>query len=1061
MRNDAVLIDVGISTCRVSLMQRSGGERPRFAHNFEFLTEKFDGVAAVLNHYRALIGLDKLPPAIGVAVGGPVRGRTTYSNGVWTLSEGELSKQFGFEQSFVVNDVAALAAALPWMGSKDLIQIAPGPGQAHGIDKGRYAVIYANHGLCAAALTYTKHGYEVIDTEIGHTAFAPSTPLEAEILKYLTKVFGRVSNEKLISSPGLVNIHRAICEIQNLPYTIMSPLEVLLYARTNADPACRQALDVMIGALGAFAGDVSLSLCSEGGVYIASDAMLEASCDHQRKLFRSSFEDKGQFRAFVSAIPTFTIANSSARLIGLSRLADEMIRNCETEKFTTVSLIKAYNEAMDAIDQTIIIVGPDLKIVSVTGTGWGDAEILSDILAPGADFTDTIEKLDAMGLLGLTQDGKNAANLVAKLRNGEYFIIERRLFGGRVSEMRAKPREEGGFVIVDRDVTELRRRTADLENLARDLRATTSLAETASRAKSQFLANMSHEIRTPLNGVLGMADILSRTSLAPEQKEMLNTVVTSGNSLLTVINDVLDFSKIEAGKMRLIVGPFNLRTTIEDTVAALAPPAEAKRLELVVRLDPQMCENVLGDEGRVRQILTNVIGNAIKFTDQGHVLVDARSEAVGDEARISVTITDTGCGIPQDKLEGVFGMFEQVDGSASRHHDGTGLGLAITRRLVGLMDGSIGVESKLGEGTSFHMDFVLGRNLESAPEADVLAEDLSGREILLVDDKPINRQILEEQARSWGMVPTSVCDGEEALEILAKSPTGRFSVAILDYQMPGMNGVELAQTIRRDRSAPPLLLLSSVGLLGDLDKNLSANFAAILVKPARTALLAQKVRAIVGRRLHAPGATIIPLEQPKAAAQEPEPQTQIEVEPAAIAESETPAPVVMQMPQAQPVPQAQPERQTQPETARAEDAPAASLQPQEPPAERATGKQSILVAEDNAVNRKVIEAMLENGGYDIHFAFDGEQAVDAYRKLLPDIVLMDVSMPKLDGMGATAEIRKLEVGLGRRATVIGLTAHAMPEDRQVCLDAGMDEYLAKPINRNALTRVLGGIRKSA
>ena len=1034
MRNDAVLIDVGMNVCRVSLMQRSGEERPRFAHNFEFATEKFDGIVAVLEHYRDMIGLKQMPPAVGVAFGGPVRGRTSFYNGIWTLSEGDLKKNFGFEQSFIVNDVAALAAALPWMGSKDMQQIAPSASQLqHGIGEGRYAVIYTNHGLCAAALTFTKHGYEVIDTEIGHTAFAPSTPLEAEILKYLSRIFGRVSNERMISNPGLVNIHRGICEVQNLPYTVMSPLEILLYARTNADPACRQALDVMLGALGAFAGDVALSLCSEGGVYLASDAMLEAVTDHQKKTFRDSFEDKGSFTKFVGAIPTFAITNSSARLVGLSWLADNMIKTREANKFTAVGLTQAYTEAMDAIDQTIIIVGPELKIVSVTGTGWGDASILGDILAPGADFPAALEQLDSMGLLGLAPEGDDVASLAAKLRSGENFIIERRLFGGLVTEMRGKPRDEGGFVIVDCDVTELRRRTADLENLARDLRATTSLAESASRAKSQFLANMSHEIRTPLNGVLGMADILSRTPLAPEQKEMLDTVVTSGNSLLTVINDVLDFSKIEAGKMRLIVSPFNLRTTIEDTVAALAPPAEAKKLELIVRLDPHMSQDVLGDEGRVRQILTNVIGNAIKFTDQGHVLVDAKADGIGDDTKVAVTITDTGCGIPADKLEGVFGMFEQVDGSASRHHDGTGLGLAITRRLLALMSGSIGVESELGVGTSFHMEFTLGRNHDSAADPETLAEDLTGHEILLVDDKPINRQILEEQSRSWGMVPTSVSNGTEALDMLAKSPAGRFSVAILDYQMPGMNGVELAQTIRRDRAAPPLLLLSSVGLLGDLDKSQSSNFAAILVKPARTALLAQKVRAIVGQRgVAAPvpetSATIIPLEQPKArheaAKTEPKPEAKAEPKPVAMVEEP---------------------QMTESET------------PTAPP----SGKQTILVAEDNAVNRKVIEAMLENGGYDIHFAFDGEQAVDAYRKLLPDIVLMDVSMPKLDGMGATVKIRELESVLGRRATVIGLTAHAMPEDRQVCLNAGMDEYLAKPINRNALTRVLGDIQKSA
>ncbi|HSS14816.1 MAG TPA: glucokinase, partial [Rhizomicrobium sp.] len=266
--NDAILIDVGQGQCRLSLMQRSRGERPRFAHNFEFDNSQFGGVGDVLEHYRKLLGMEKLPPMLGVSFGGPVRGRTTFSNGTWTLSLTDLKRQFGFDKAFVINDVAALAAALPWLGAKDLSRFGEREGQiAPVIADGRYAVIYANRGLCAAALTHTRHGYEVVDTEAGHTAFAPSTPLEVEILRHLRKTYGRVSNERLICEPGLVNIHRAVCEIHDLPHSEMTPLEILLYARTNTDAACTKTLDVFFSALGAFAGDVALSLCAEGGVY--------------------------------------------------------------------------------------------------------------------------------------------------------------------------------------------------------------------------------------------------------------------------------------------------------------------------------------------------------------------------------------------------------------------------------------------------------------------------------------------------------------------------------------------------------------------------------------------------------------------------------------------------------------------------------------------------------------------------------------------------------------------------------------------------------------------------
>ncbi len=1028
MGNDAVLIDAGIDDCRVTIMQRSRDGRPHYAHNFEISNAGFDGIAGVLDHFRTVIGETRLPPVVAIAFGGPVRGRrNTFSNGLWTFSEQDLKARFGFETVVLVNDVAALAAALPWLGRRDLAPICgDGAAQAHNIGTGRYAMVYANLGLGVGALTHTEHGYKVIDTEGGHAAFAPVTPLHSRILSCLQKDFGRVSCERLISHAGLANLHRAICEINDWPHSTMTPLEIVLYGRTNADPACRETLAIYYDVLGAFCGDVALNLCTEGGVYLASDIVLETGDDIQKSAFRTRFEDKGHFSNWVGAIPTFLVTNRSARLVGLARLVDEAIATRDNNAMPASVVAQAFSDAMETVDQTVVIVDDQLKIVSVSGARWSGSPMLDEMLAPGADFPGTIAKLDELGLLGLSRGGDDTAELIAKLKRGERFSADCQLFGGRVSQLQATPRETGGYVIVSSDVTELRRRTKDLEDLARNLRKASSLAEAASRSKSQFLANMSHEIRTPLNGVLGMAEILSFTPLTAEQKDMLNTVTVSGNLLLAVINDVLDFSKIEAGKVRLAVEPFGLRSTIENAVAALAPQADLKGLELIVRLDPALDENVLGDQGRVVQILNNVVGNAIKFTDRGHVLVDLTAERAGERTLVAMTVSDTGCGIPKDKLERVFEMFEQVDGSASRHHDGTGLGLAITRRLLGLMNGQIGVESTLGSGTTFRMRFELALDpaISQAPAA--AAGSISGREILIVDDNPINRQILEELARSWDMVPVSAADGPSALALLSESPVDRFAVGILDYQMPGMHGIQLARQIRTipAQAALPLILLSSVGQIGDLDKSDAQYFGSVLTKPARTAQLESAVRALTRESRSEPAASNhLPASEPD---REP---IAGDAQQAGTADATT----------------------AQPETSfsAADDSDVKDVAGEGGPA-----KVRILVADDNAINRRVIAAMLANGGFDVHFAADGDEAVEAYRKLTPDIVFMDVSMPKLDGYGATAQIRKIEERHGGHAVVIGLTAHAMADDRQICLAAGMDEYLAKPLTHVALTQML-------
>jgi glucokinase len=994
---DAILIDIGLEHCRVSLVQRGRDGKPCYAHNSEFAVADFADLPAMLERYRLATGLVTLPAVAGIAFGGPVRGQQgIYSNTVWTFSEAELAERFGFAQIVPVNDVAALAASLPWLGPKDLSPVGGGVATSH-VGAGRYAVIFAGQGLGVAALTHSHDVYDLIDTEAGHATFAPASAYDVKVLERLARMFGRVSFERVLSTPGLVNIYRAICEIEGLPVAPMTPLEILLYARTNADPACRRALDFFYAALGTFAGDVALNLCAEGGIYLVGDVIAETDDALQHSDFRKRFCDKGRFAEFVGGIPTFAINNRSARLIGLSRLVSEAITAREAGSLTATGMSEVFSETMEILNQTVVVAAPDLTVVSIAGQDWGAAA--EDVLSVGTNLADALHTIEARGLLGLDPDFGGVDLLLARMRRGESFCVDRHLFGGRVAELGVSPRGGGGYVIVSRDVTELRKRTKDLEDLARNLRAASSRAEGASRAKSQFLANMSHEIRTPLNGVLGMAEILSRTPLASDQQQMIDTVIASGTHLLAVINDILDFSKIEAGKMRLSRAPFDLRTAIEDALALLAPQAEAKGLELALRVAPKLHAAVAGDEGRIRQILNNVVGNAIKFTETGHVLVEVDNTLHDGRLRVAVAVSDTGCGIPKDKLGQVFEMFEQVDGSASRRHDGSGLGLAITCRLLELMDGTISVESEMNAGTTFRMTFLVDPSQEVAAAPVSETFDLSGREILIVDDKAVNRWILEEQARGWGMTPTSVCDAGAALDLVAAERSGRFALAILDYHMPGMNGLDLAKAMKADPawSALPLLLLTSVVHLSDLSDDESELFAAVLVKPARTVQLEAQVRAILSK-----GA--VPVMQPRA-----------------------PAPVA-----------------------------AAPCLPAGPRDVRSS-KITVLVAEDNSINRKVIEAMLANDGYDLVFAPDGEAAVAQFKQAPPDVVLMDVSMPKLDGYGATAAIRKLEQGQARHVPIVGLTAHAMPEARQACLDAGMDEYLAKPLHQDTLRALVARV----
>ncbi|AIC28494.1 sensor histidine kinase/response regulator hybrid protein [Rhizobium etli bv. mimosae str. IE4771] len=550
------------------------------------------------------------------------------------------------------------------------------------------------------------------------------------------------------------------------------------------------------------------------------------------------------------------------------------------------------------------------------------------------------------------------------------------------------------WVALFTDVTELKSRE-------RELRELLSRAEAADRAKSEFLANMSHEIRTPMNGVLGMAELLAKTNLDTRQKTFIDIIVKSGNALLTIINDILDFSKIDAGQMTLRKAAFDITEAVEDVATLLSSHAAEKNIELLVRAAPDLPAAVIGDAGRFRQIVTNLVGNAVKFTERGHVFVDVGFEAAaGGEIMASIRIEDTGIGIPAEKLETVFDKFSQVDASSTRRHEGTGLGLAITAGLVDLFGGYINVDSEWGKGSVFTVNLpfaVAAARLEPKP----LPINVQGARILVVDDNEVNRRILTEQLSLWGFDGVAAEGGSTGLAILeAAADLGvNVDAVILDYHMPGMNGADVARRLRADpRFAElPIIFLTSMDISGTEKEFAALNGQAHLMKPARANVLRNTVVEVVRAR------------RVKEASQAEITRLQAETAPSA--------------PVSVPVPA---------------------------PQKRAAAFVDVLVAEDNEVNQIVFTQILQGTGLSFLVVNNGQEAVAAWESHVPRIIMMDVSMPVMNGHEATRTIREREKGQGHRVPIIGVTAHALESDRELCLDAGMDDYMSKPISPELL-----------
>jgi PAS domain S-box-containing protein len=736
--------------------------------------------------------------------------------------------------------------------------------------------------------------------------------------------------------------------------------------------------------------DAALRVVETGRGQKAMDQIRQVFVEMRQEAEELLHENDRTVAARVRATVGWVGAGSllSALLLGLANLilqrdiakrkrVERALRESEAR---TGRILETANEAFIAMDAGGRVVAWNRQ-AEVT-FGWRRDEavgrVLAELIIPARHreahvqglrrFLDTREA-GGMGrrreVTALRRDGREfpVEMTVAALRLGESYVFN-------------------AFV---HDITA--RKQAEAES-----RSAREAAEAANRAKSEFLANMSHEIRTPMNGILGMTELALDTDLSPEQREYLGAVKSSADALLQVINDILDFSKIEAGHLALDPVEFNPRDSLGEVLKTFALRAHRKGLELACHIHPEVPDRLVGDVGRVRQVIVNLVGNAIKFTERGEVVVRAEArEKTADEVCLHVRVQDTGVGIPADRLGHIFCPFVQADGSTTRRYGGTGLGLSISTRLVEMMGGRLWAESEPGRGSTFHFTARLGRQGRSG--SSVLRQKvmaLYGTPVLVVEDNATNRDILEEMLRSWGLSPTAVDGREAALAALGRAArSGKpFRLVLLDGTLPQEDGPALVEHVRRQPGdAAVVLMLASADRMREADLYRRLGVTSHLTKPVNQSDLLETIQAVLGEG-----------------------------------------------------------------TGEDEGVPARGAGAADEV--RLLRPLRILLAEDNAVNQRVGRVTLEKQGHKVQVAKNGLEALAALDEGAFDLVLMDVQMPEMDGLATTAALRAREGVTGRRLPVIAVTAHAMKGDRERCLAAGMDGYVSKPLRPGELDRVI-------
>jgi two-component system, sensor histidine kinase and response regulator len=642
--------------------------------------------------------------------------------------------------------------------------------------------------------------------------------------------------------------------------------------------------------------------------------------------------------------------------------------------------------AIEALDVGFIMYDEEDKLV-ICNQKFRDIyyELDPAVFEPGTPYMDVMRAYYRSGMGGIDRSLPENQWLVYRkawredLQEGSHTFEAQ--VGGRWLTIDDTRTAQGTTVSLRTDITALKNMTLEMIQAKND-------AEAASRAKSDFLANMSHEIRTPMNGIIGMTELALDTPLNPEQTEYLQLVKSSANSLLVIVNDILDFSKIEAGKMTIEAIPFSVRSTLHECLKPLAVKAHDKKLELLCDVAPEVSDQLTGDPGRLRQIVINLVGNAIKFTSEGEVAVTVTSEPVDlERSMLHIAVRDTGIGIPADKQSQVFESFSQADNSTTRKYGGTGLGLTICVRLCELMGGRIWLESEPGKGSTFHFTMQVGVSLTPTPVLE--HTNLQGLSVLLADDNPTNRRWLQDTLTRWGMTPTVAHDGREALALI-NDPSNEYDLILLDGQMPELSGFDVAEAMaeRPHLIGSTVMMLTSGGQRGDAARCKALGVGGYLVKPVSQSELYDAIMLTLAEH----------------------------------------------------------ERVTRP-------APVDQLTP---PLEaqlvtRHTVTESrfrckVLLAEDNAVNQKLAVRLLEKMGHSVKVANNGQEALDMTAQEEFDLVLMDMQMPVMGGVDSTRAIRQREKTEGGHLPIIAMTANAMQGDREICIEAGMDGYVSKPIN---------------